>query len=227
MDQEFTNHPSWQITNKLFYSEYHSSISFSFNYTPIHDGWIYELIQELAADYYMCPAILPGIDFRILPYWNGHQPRYSVFTNTTELIEMLMNYEQLDVHKLRTPMNEDHLELIQDGSVEVKNSLFYGKYKFKIFDTNELWLSRAVLLDDDDMNRLAEWISTLSKKKNLIHIERGPTQNHYLNYLTNRKEQLFRFPTIYTNDESILMMAKLMFSSDFDFKYIQAIIYQP
>jgi hypothetical protein len=175
----------------------------------------------------MCPAIFPGIDFRILPYWNGYQPRYSVFTNTTELIEMLMNYEQLDVHKLRTPMNEDHLELIQDDRIVMKESLFYGKYEFKIFDNAELWKSKTVSINDDNMHRLNAWVATLSKKTNLIHRLHGNGKNHYITYLNKRKEQLLRFPTIYTNDESIMMLAKLMFSSDFDFTSTRAIIYQP
>lgn len=200
---------SYAVSDKIYFGQYTFSITVDTeqcqpisNYTKFID---------------------PLVECRLKNDWRNY--RVIVYTSDISFVDWIV--ENYPILKLSCPLNQNHLDILTNVGLEdnqiFRKQPFYGKYYFKL-DAWVPWTKR----DELDASRVREIQSFMHDMKDtkMTHDAQSrytmsyPSHNHAMTIQngslytipSTRWSYYPSFPKIYTNDESSLMLFKLMFS---------------
>jgi hypothetical protein len=181
-------------SNKLFYKKYHTCIELG----PFSRYDLVKLTNFESTEYKTVQRYV----------YSGDSARgivVSIYTNNSDIIKhVISNYKLIHI---RQPLNEEHAQMLlnKDLNVIFREKLFYDKYKFKMSADRD-WKTTSINEHHENVKVAKSWLYENHSKQytRLVHIDSSWA------YFPHE-----RVPNVYTNDESFLMLFKLMFGSSF------------
>lgn len=158
-----------KYTNKIFYGEY-----------P------FKVVMEGNLWYHNAMRLAELRDWQRDIYWNCkiiNRDVMSAYCKTVEHVEDLLHFFPDLILEVHTPYNQTALDEMLIGSVDIRENLYYGKYRYRA-ELTKSWK------DKDNNGKLEKIIQGLSKSKsNRFH--RSRSGYTYIIY-TNEKHELAR-----------------------------------
>lgn len=206
MTPNLLKHDKWEYSTKLWYDEYHTCVEIGpFARYPNTS---------------LVPAGIICARHRERSRFTTRGIIVSIYTSDTTFAEEIINFNRNRIRAVKTPINQAHLDALKDASmkVEIRDSLFYGRYKFKVhtlknysygFD-RDLWNTRCIEVN--------EWI-----KDNFKDSRTQRQSNWTYAYFGMKYVDVTH---IYTNDEPSLMLYKMAYGDHFHIDITQAFTLQ-
>lgn len=214
MNPALTSHPKWSPSLKRFYNKYHSSV---------------KLIDFAWHDSFRLPIELDD-EYRIRRSFgkikDGNWTReITVYTNNFDLIDLLMAdpYFASHIDYISTPIDQDHLDALHSGlgNVIFRSSPFYKKYYYRVISG----LRWGEIPDREKVESAVNFIKenftdyklTYPSGRNFFIRNSWPLYAaRVYSPGTSQYTTTPRFPCLYTNDESTLMLLKMGYDTDFN-----------
>lgn len=199
MNLSLKQHSKWEHSTQVWYNKYHTCID----------------LGPFARYNSISLRGLPG-DYRERQRHTSRGVIMSVYTSDDHTIQEIIDRFPNRINKIRSPINETHLEALQkDGVlVEIRHALYYGKYKFKIhtlkkyshgFD-REMWNTKCAETN--------AWIKENFKDSRT----QRPSSWTYAYFGMTYSDVTH----LYTNDEMSLMLYKMAYGDTFHIEITQA-----
>ena len=129
----------------------------------------------------------------------------SVFTNNTDLIELLFQELSHRITEYHSPVSEVHKEIVdQNRRIRVRKRLFENEFKYKVYFSQD-WKYRT-----DKYSDVKNWLSGLEDADNTRWAV-NKTLRQYFNNIPGYKGYT---AAIYLNDPEDLMMCQIKFNNE-------------
>lgn len=186
---------NWKPIEKLFYGKYANVVR-----TP--DSSIDAILLKYKGEYRLVSR-------------GYHTRTHSVYTNNVDLVNDIVNDCVLE--SIETPLNQMHYDLLADKTRDIiyREKPYYNKYHNRV-ETYRNWGSAEITVDEfveinKAMYELFEssesyWSGKEWRKKLYTDVDWVTRSYHYGRFWHSY------LPTIYTNDETALMMFKLRYN---------------
>jgi len=252
--KDFQSNPAWKPSLKIYYGKYSSCIKFGPFDSKAASTW-----GLLGIEDYLHHR-KDSIDFRIgrtrSRNYKTHMMRdivkrydldndYSQYDSYEEAItkfycflytndEGLLDYasNSLEVIEFRTPINEQHTDVLENLNVheEFRETKFFDKFTYRIDSWPTLGIrgTRKRALSDNDKRKAYEWVMECFAGDDHHLRQRSSWMRHPFNYQQyhSRKNTIgigqvqhtsapTLIPFIYTNDESKLFLFKMAYAGSY------------
>ena len=185
-----TQHPKWSPSKKLYFKKFNSQITVG---PTEYEG--VSLRQYERSEYRLSQSYV----------FNDQLRQYEVFTTVHTSNQDILNHlcDCYPVVALSTPVNSDHLGIIEDVHIDstLRKTLYYRKFRYRVL----IWQNHRMDVNVDDFKQAGASIKSVFQDEAKFLGDR-------VGYMTYYSSPL---PTVFTNNEPGIMMLKLMLGNKF------------
>jgi len=189
--------PKWKPSNKLWYDKFYYSVLLG-PFSP-------ENIVHIDKPYRTRCTWIPKKEFG-----TGYSVLVRVYLDDIKMVKGLIS--KYPYQEVQTPMNEKHLDILNDKKSQIRERLWHGKYKYRLEVFKNIWWSPSPIYNEkkEDVVEVRKTILDLFGKSS---------------HIRSANWSFSDIPYVYTNDERSLMLFKMRYMESFRVIITEAITF--